>query len=602
MNFLLKENFSKVIFKISFKNTFLKSFALLIALSFITAGCKKESTDSGFKSAAGGKNYGGTFRINMLRGNPNGLDPVIITSKLADDIAGQIYDRLISLDSNLNIIPELATSWEISPDGKIYTFHLRNDVYFHDNECFTNSKGRKVVAQDVLYSFTRACDPSTRTAAFWAFKDRVAGATEFYNSKLLKQTSVQNVSGFKAIDDTTFSVELTRPFAPFLFTLVNAFGCVLPREAVEKYGQDYFQHPVGSGPFVFKEWQPDQHILLEKNPNYWQRDEAGNQLPFLKGVKISFVQDDKIQLEEFKKGKLEENFTIPTEYFETVLDAQTKQPKGEYTKYNFQSRPALLTWFMDFLCTQKPFDNADVRRAFSYAVDREKIVKYVLKNAPHSAAKNGITPPVLPGYEISDIPGYSYNPEKARELLLKAGYPNGKDFPKVELTIYQEPRLVQVAEAMQRMFAEVLNVNIEIRQIQFAQLLDMAEAGKLQFWGTRWYGDYPDAENYINLFDGSLVPQTMSEPSYPNSTRYNNPDVTRLLKEAVATTDITQRNALYKQAETLAMQDAPALMLFYEMHYRLLQPYVRDYPLDAMNRIVLKKAWFDAAAFKTAVK
>jgi peptide/nickel transport system substrate-binding protein len=588
--------------KKSSKNSFLKTFSLLIILSIFAIGCKKEASNESFKSAQGGKYYGGTYRINMLRGNPNGLDPVIITSKLADDIAGQIYDRLISLDSNLNVIPELAKSWEISPDGKTYTFHLRNDVYFHDNECFANNNGRKVVAQDIVYSLTRACDPDTRTAAFWAFKDRVAGATEFYNAKLSKQNIIANVSGLKAINDTTVSIELTRPFAPFLYTLVNAFGCVLPREAVEKYGRDYFKNPVGSGPFVFKEWAEDRHILLEKNEKYWQRDEAGNQLPFLKGVKITFVMDDKIQLEEFKKGELEENFTIPTEYFETVLDAQNKQPKGDFKNYIFQSRPALLSWFLDFLCTQKPFDNPDVRRAFSYAVDRDKIVKYVLKNAPHSPATNGITPPVLPGYDISGIPGYTYNPEKARELLAKAGYANGQNFPKVELTIYQEPRLVQVAEAVQRMFAEVLNVNIAINQIQFSQLLDMAEAGKLQFWGTRWYGDYPDAENYINLFDGSLVPQTMSEPSYPNSTRYNNPEVTRILKEAVATTDNTQRNALYKQAETLAMRDAPALMLFYEMHYRFLQPYVRDYPLDAMNRVVLKKAWFDAEAFKNAGK
>ncbi|HYF03094.1 MAG TPA: ABC transporter substrate-binding protein [Patescibacteria group bacterium] len=571
-------------------------------MTIVLTGCTKKDTSVDFKNAEGGKYYGGTYRINMLRGNPNGLDPVIITSKLADDIAGQIYDRLISLDSNLNIIPELAKKWEISPDGKMYIFHLRGDVYFHDHEVFPNSKGRKVVAQDVVYSFTRACDPATRTAAFWAFKDRVAGATEYYNAKLLKKDNVGNVVGLKAIDDTTFSVELTRPFAPFLYTLVNAFGCVVPREAVEKYGQDYFKNPVGSGPFIFKEWAEDRHIILQKNPRYWQRDEAGNQLPLLDGIRITFVMDDKIQLEEFKKGELEENFTIPTEYFENVLNAQTKQPQGEYTRYIFQSEPALLTWFLDFLTTQKPFDNPDVRRAFSYAVDRDKIVRYVLKNSPHSAATNGITPPVLPGYDVSGIPGYTFNPQKARELLAKAGYPNGQGFPKVDLSIYQEPRLVQVAEAVQRMFAEVLNVNIGINQIQFSQLLDMAESGKLAFWGTRWYGDYPDAENYINLFDGSLVPQTMSEPSYPNSTRYNNPEVTRLLKEAVATTDNAQRNALYKQAETLAMQDAPALMLFYEMHYRFLQPYVRDYPLDAMNRVVLKRVWFDAEAFKNARK
>ena len=158
----------------------------------------------------------------MVRGNPNGLDPVIINSKLADDLALQVYDRLISIDSSLKTIPELATSWEISTDGKLYTFHLRTDVYFHDSPCFPNGMGRKMVARDVEYSLKRCCDPGTRSVHFWAFKDRVVGATEYYTAQLEKRESVMSVSGIRSVNDSTLEIELLRSSAPFLLTLANS--------------------------------------------------------------------------------------------------------------------------------------------------------------------------------------------------------------------------------------------------------------------------------------------------------------------------------------------------------------------------------------------
>jgi oligopeptide transport system substrate-binding protein len=568
------------------------SCVLMAVLLVVLAGCGEKEQEIGSRQLAGGKYAGGVYHINMVRGDPNALDPVLINSKLADDIALQIYDRLLSLDSNLNLIPELATQWEISEDGLLYTFRLRTDVSFHDNACFPDGKGRKMTAQDVRYSLERCCDPATRSVQFWAFKDKVAGATEYYEAKLNGQSTGQGVSGLQALDDSTFQIRLVRPYAPFLYYLVNSLGCVVPHEAVEKYGKDYFQHPVGTGPFVFVEWKHDQSITLTRNPSYWQKDEAGNQLPLLDEVQISFIKDDKIQLTEFSKGTLDECFGIPTEFFPFVVDGNTGALMPEYRKYTLQAKPAMLSWFFDFLCTKPPFDKADVRRAFSYAIDREKIVKYVLRNAPYAPAMHGITPPVIPGYDIAQIPGYTIDETKAREYMAKAGYPNGKGFPAITMSVYPEPRLLQVAEAVKDMLEKTLNISVNIRIIQFAQLLELAEAGKLEFWGTRWYGDYPDAENYLNLYNGALVPKDDS-PSYPNSTRYNNPAFTALLNQAVETSDSRQRNELYRQAETIAMQDAPAIMLFYEMHYRLLQAGVRGNPLDPMNRVILKYVWFN---------
>lgn len=566
---------------------------LLYLCAVVLIGCSNGDKPQELKEVSGGKREGGTYRINMVRGDPNGLDPVMINSKLADDIALQIYDRLLSLDSNLNLIPELATAWDVSEDGLTYTFHLRTDVFFHDNPCFPEGKGRRMTAEDVRYSLQRCCDPATRTVQFWAFRDKVVGATEFYTAHTEEQSVIADIQGLVALNDSTFQIRLVQPYAPFIYYLVNSLGCVVPHEAIEHYGKDYFQHPVGTGAFVFTEWQHDQHIVLKRNAAYWQHDEVGNRLPFLDQLRITFIKDDKTQLTEFTKGTLEECFGIPTEFFPFVVDANTRGLLPEYRQFVLQAKPAMLSWFFDFLCTKPPFDNADVRRAFSHAVDRQKIVQYVLRNAPYAPAEHGITPPVMPDYDIADIPGPSTDEDKARDYLAQAGYPNGEGFPPVTMSVYPEPRLLQVAEAVKDMLERTLNISVNIQIVQFAQFLEMAESGKLEFWGTRWYGDYPDVENYLNLLNGALVPLDDRQPSYPNSTRYNNPKFTALLYQAVQTQDKAKRLALYREAETLAMQDAPALVLFYEMHYRLLQPYVQGNPLDPMNRVVLKNVWLN---------
>jgi peptide/nickel transport system substrate-binding protein len=566
---------------------------LLCAFCSILSSCGNTKVQDELRPAPGGINYGGTYHINMIRGNPGGLDPVLINSKLADDIALQVYDRLITFDSTLGIQPELAQSWTISPDGKEYIFNLRTDVYFHDNQCFKDGKGRRMKAADIVYSLQRACDPQARTVHYWAFKDKVQGADAYYAARLARTNAVHSISGIFAPNDSTLHIRLIRPYAPFLLLLANSLGCVVPHEAVEKYGRDFFQHPVGTGAYIFCEWKQDISMTFRRNPAYWMKDKHGNTLPYLDSLHFSFIKDDKLQLREFTNGNLDECFTLPTEYFTSIIDTANRRAVPPYTSYQLQQSPAMLTWFIDFLCSESPFDNPDIRRAFSYAVDRNKIVRYILKNAPYAAALHGITPPVFKEYSIDSIPGFSTDIQKARMLLAKAGYPNGKGFPEITFHIYPEPRLVQVAEAIRSMIMDGLGIKLNIQTVQFAEFLQLAEQGKFKMWGTRWYGDYPDPENFINLLDGALVPDKSGVPSYPNSTRYKNEKATQLFAQAMAISDIQQRFALYRQAESMAIADAPAIMLFYEMHYRLLQPYVRNYPLDAMARVNLKYVWFE---------
>src|SRR5690348_8136640 len=200
------------------------------------------------------------------------LDPAFAKNLNIMWAVHQLYNTLVEVDSNLHIIPSLATRWDISDNGLTYTFHLRNDVYFQDDAAFPGGKGRKMTAADVVYSFRRVMDPATASAGAWIF-----------NGKVDPQT------GFKALDDTTFQLTLLKPFHPILGILSMPYCSVVAKEAAEKYGRDFRRHPCGTGPFQFKYWDEGQALILVKNPHYFERDRAGNRLPYLDAVKVTFV-------------------------------------------------------------------------------------------------------------------------------------------------------------------------------------------------------------------------------------------------------------------------------------------------------------------------
>lgn len=567
--------------------------SLLLLLPFAACGGDPDE-GSGATAGQGDGNekpeYGGIFRMNVLRGDPNGLDPVVVDSKHADDIASQIFDKLVDLDDSLNLVPELAKSWEASEDGTSYTFHLRTDVHFQDHEAFEGGVGRRMTAEDVRYSLTRCCDPRHRTKAFWGFKGKVRGADEYYRAAG-SDSPLDGVEGFVVVNDSTFRIDLVQPYAPFLFILVNSLGSVVPREAVEMYGIDFARNPVGTGPFQFAYWKEGQEILLTRNEKYWESDAEGNQLPYLDTVAVSVMTDDNTQFQSFVGGNLDELFNIPTAQYETVIETESMTLKEEYARFQLHTAPAMLTWYFGFNNMMAPFDDANVRRAFNHAIDRASIVRFTLNNSPYAPATNGLTPPVFPDYDAEKIEGYDLDVERAQEFLAAAGYPKGEGFPDIELHIYNEPRLVEVSEAIQAQLLQNLNLDVQIRPMAFPQLIDLAESGTIEFWGTRWYGDYPDPETYLNLLNGQVVPEDPKAPSNPNSSRYDSPEYNELFNQAVGTVDDALRMAKYLEAEQVAIDDAPILPLFYERHYRLLQPHVRGIGLGPMARYNLKRVW-----------
>jgi peptide/nickel transport system substrate-binding protein len=366
---------------------------------------------------------------------------------------------------------------------------------------------------------------------------------------------------------------------------------------VEHYGKDFFQHPVGTGPFAFESWSPDQHLMLRRNPKYWMLDDHGNRLPLLDGVRFSFMKDDKMQLLEFQGGNLEESYRIPNEFFADIVD-ERKQLKGPFARFTLLRVPSVGTQYYGMLMTDPVFRDKRIRQAFNYAVDRSRIIRYVLRGQAFGPATHGLVPPALPGYPADRVKGYTFDPVTARALLAEAGYPDGKGFPKVTLQLNAGGgRNAQVAEAIQGMLAEHLNVSIELTQVEFAQHLERIDAGQTGFYRLGWVGDYPDPETFLNLFYGKLVPKD-GGVSPINSVRYVNPAFDAVFEQAIGTTDHAARMDLFRQAEQIAIDDAPMLILFYDEDYRLVQRYVRDYRNNAMDKRPYKFIWFDASSQK----
>lgn len=567
--------------------------ALLSVVSVLFVSCGGEQTIE-LRDAAGGRKYGGTYRMNEVQ-EIRTLDPVRLSDASSHHVVHQICDLLIDLDSNLSIQPELAESWEVSPDGLTYTYHLRRGVFFHDSPAFPDNKGREMKAADVKYCFDRILDARAVTLGAPYFMDKVKGAREYFEatgSQGKIPVPEGGVAGFRVVDDYTFAIDLEVPFAAFKYYPVLGFCYIYPREAVEKFGRDFSRNLVGTGPFIFEKWEKDQAITLRRNPNYWRKDEFGNQLPYLDGVKVSFLRDEKQQILEFASGRLDEAYRIPSEFFRQVVNEDgTLTP--DYSQFRLYAVPALSTQYYGMLTTSEQFKDPRVRQAFNYAIDREKIVRFVLQGQAAGPAIHGLVPPSMPGYHAETIKGYEFDLKKAQALMEAAGFPGGKGFPEVTIQLNSGGgRNELVAQALQNMLSNGLGIKVNVKLLEWAQHLELTEAGEVPLFRLGWIADYPDPETFLNLFYGKTVPA--SGPSPVNSTRYVNPRFDSLYSIALTTLDDEQRLALYREAEQIAVNDAPMLFIYHDMDYRLVQPHVHGYDGgNSMDRRDLTAVWFD---------
>ncbi len=551
-------------------------YRLLVLLSVLVfVSCKRDI----------GPDTSQLFCYNEANGISS-LDPALASYQAAGWAGTQLFNSLVDLDTALVPQPCLAQSWEIADSGCTWTFHLRTDVSFHTDPCFGSRGTRRMKAEDVRYSIERIIHAKSKSPGLWVFRRRIVGADDFYRAS--QQGQEKHCSGIKVLDDSTLQFRLVSAYAPFLQLLCMPYAWVVPREAIEFYGQDFGRHPVGTGPFCFDHWTTDVELLLKKNTTYFRFDSAGQRLPYVQGVRISFIKDSKTEFLEFRSGNVDVLSSIDPSIAPAVVD-EGGTLREAFRQYQIQQACAQSVEYYGILLDttigaghQSMLARSRyLRQALNYAIDRERIVRYVL-NGKGKAATHGVLPPGLPGFDESTR-GYDYDPERARQLLAKAGFPAGKGLPVLTLQMGNSARTVSVAEAIQQMWKEI-GVQLEIKQVDFPQHLEMVSSSKLQLWRTSWIGDYPDPENFLALFYSGF-----HSPNGPNTTHYKSTVADSLYTLALSPLlSSEQRFALYRQMERMIIEESPWIFLYYSRIERLLQPSIHGLSLDGADRLVLE--------------
>jgi peptide/nickel transport system substrate-binding protein len=555
-------------------------FTLILA-TVVFNGCDTDTTKSDQKDVdpneliktEGGKYYGGILKINSLD-YYSGLFPASISDVYSNHISGQIYEGLLSFNqATLEIEPALAESYEVDPNNRIYTFKLRKGVHFHDDECFENGKGREVKASDFKYVFEYLCSNNELNHSQYLVKDYIKGGAEFADGK------INEVTGLKVIDDYTFQIELVEPFSSYTNILALVQTAVFPKEGLEKYGNDFLNMAIGTGPYVL-ETNTKEKVILTKNNDYWQKDEFGNQLPFISKIDISFEKNKTKELEMFQKGELDFVWGVPVNEIPNIMGSLDEAIEGKNREFVLQSINSLQTQYYGFLLTDPLFKDKKVRQAFNYAIDKDTIVDFVLQGEGEPA-NHGIIPP-MKGYPQNLVKGYNYNPKLAQKLLNEAGYPNGKGFPTIKLAFNQIGDVNElIAKTIQYQLKTNLGVNIEFLELSTPEINEKRERGEINFWRYGWIADFPDPSNFIENFHSKYIVE--DKETSINLNRYSNPEFDKYIDMAMSEADETKRMNYYATAENILIEDAVVIPLYYADEIRLVNPLLKNFTINEIE-------------------
>ena len=500
------------------------------------------------------------FRYNEFR-NITSLDPAFARNPQNIWPIQQLFNGLVQLDDSLNVIPEIAKRWEIDATGKVYTFFLKENIFFHPAPQF-NGEERKVIASDFTYSFDRLRNVKVGSPGGWV---------------------LQQVEDYKAVNDTVFQISLKQAFPPFLSLLSMRYCSVVPHEVVEDSNHEFRKHPIGTGPFKFKAWEEDIKLVLRKNPNYFERDEKGIQLPYLEAIAVSFLPDIQSEFMLFSQGKFDFLNSLDPSYKDellTPLGELQAQYKGKIT---LQKGPYLNTEYIGFyLESDNPaLQSKKIRQAINIGFDRKKMITY-LRNTIGFAAEEGFIPLGLAGR--SKTKHSQYQQEKARELV-NAFIEEHKSQPKIRLAT--DINYMDICEYLQQELKKI-GIDIEIDLMPTPTLRQAKSSGKLEAFRASWIADYPDAENYLSLFYSPNF-----SPGGPNYTHFYSAKFDSLYTNALSINSFEKRTHSYREMDELVMQNYPVVPLYYDQAVRFLQSNVKGLEMNPLNLLQLKKVYKD---------
>lgn len=500
--------------------------------------------------------------LNLV-GGLESLDPAFAKDLSTMWTAHMLYNTLVETNEQLQLTPSLAHSWDVSADGLTYTFRLRRDVYFHDHPAFPGGKGRKMVAADVVYSFSRLVDPTIASPGAWIFNDRIRADEPF-----------------TAPNDSTFQLHLRAPFRPMLPILSMPYCSVVPREVVARYGKDFRSHPCGTGPFQLRIWDEGNVLLLHRHPHYWEQDSQSQQLPYLQSVRFSFIDNKGTEFLLFLQGRLHFVNGIDGSFKDLVLTRAGALRPDFARKYQLHKGLYLNTEYLGINTAQKnhpTLSNPLVRQAMNFAIDRQRIVTY-FKNGIGIPANYGFTPPGMAGFSQKPQYGYIYNPKRAAALLAAAGHPGGRGL--APFTLLTPDNYADIVNFVATQLAEI-GIPMRVEVMQPGILKEQMAKGRAMAFRAQWIADYPDAETFLTVFNGRL-------PAPPNYTRFSSPAFDKLYDQSLAAPD-SVRWLLYRQMDSLAISGAPLIPLYYDQRLHFLQQGVTGFSSNPMNLIEVKR-------------
>lgn len=484
------------------------------------------------------------FVYFRLQSNPTTLDPALIVDVNGGSIAAKLFNGLVRLDNDLEIAPDIAESWEVSKDALTYRFRLRPGVTF--------SSGREVKTHDFKYSFERVLDPETKSPNVWVF-EKILGAKEFRDGQ------ADEVKGIRTINDYTIEIKLEKPFSPFLGLLTMPPAYVVPVEEVLHSGPDFSSRPVGTGPFVIREWLPDRQLKLERRDDYFGRPAK------VGGLIYRVIPEELTAVAEFELGNLD------------VLDV----PPSEYSRYRESSKwkdlmssiRGINTYYLGLNCERPPFDDPGLRRALNHAIDREKILSTLHEGRGRLA--HGPIPDLL--REWPAPAPYEYDPSKAKRYLEE----NNMAELKVNLYVNSPLADIDMAEVIQAYLKEI-GMRVRIRPLEWSAFKEAVSTGEADMFWLSWWADYPDPENFMF----PLFHSTNLGPA-GNRVRYSNPEVDSLIEKGQHAPKAELSNKYYEKAERIIVEDAPWVFFWHRNDYTVRQPWIKSYniyPVYSMDK------------------
>ena len=489
----------------------------------------------------------GEHVLTIPGGDPPTLDPHLSGDATSAVYVVEIFSGLVAYDINMNLIPDIAESWDVSDDGTVYTFHLRDGVKFHN--------GKPVRAQDFKWSFERACDFKTGSSTADTYMGDIVGCRDKLRGK------ADEVSGVQVIDDQTLQITIDAPKAYFLAKMTYPTAYVLDRENVERGGRTWTEQPNGTGPFMLDSMNFGESIVLKKNPNYYRDPKPRlDRINFSLSGGSAMIRYENDELDATPVGLADiERVTDPTNPLNAELMSGTR----------------LSVFYIGFNVNKPPFDDPKVRQAFNLALNKDKIVSVVYKETVPIA--NGIVPPGIPNYSNPDLVPLGYDPQKALELISESKYGDVSEFPDITLyTTGAGGSPARITEALVATYKEELGVDISIQQTDWPTFLsDITQPeNPYQMYQLGWIADYPDPQNFLDLL--------FHTGSQQNHMGYSNPKVDSLLDAAGVEQDPQKREELYRQAEQLIINDAPWVPLYFDFEQWLVKPYVKGFAIPPM--------------------